>query len=50
MTERHYAHFAPSHVAKTIRASFPTLGIVKPTKVATLIPTSKVRAARDSTR
>jgi integrase len=28
MTERHYAHLAPSYVADTIRASFPTLGIV----------------------
>lgn len=28
MTERHYAHLSPSYVADTIRASFPTLGIV----------------------
>ena len=28
MTERHYAHLAPSYVADTIRANFPTLGIV----------------------
>ncbi len=27
MTERHYAHLAPSYVAETIRAHFPTLGI-----------------------
>ena len=27
MTERHYAHLAPSYVADTIRAHFPTLGI-----------------------
>jgi hypothetical protein len=27
MTERHYAHLAPSYVADTIRANFPTLGI-----------------------
>jgi integrase len=27
MTEKHYAHLAPSHVADTIRAHFPTLGI-----------------------
>jgi integrase len=28
MTERHYAHLAPSYIADTIRASFPDLGIV----------------------
>ena len=27
MTEKHYAHLAPSYVAETIRAHFPTLGI-----------------------
>jgi integrase len=27
MTEKHYAHLAPSYVADTIRAPFPTLGI-----------------------
>ena len=27
MTERQYAHLAPSYVADTIRANFPTLGI-----------------------
>ena len=27
ITERHYAHLAPSYVADTIRASFPKLGI-----------------------
>jgi integrase len=27
MTEKHYAHLAPSYVADTIRAQFPTLGI-----------------------
>ena len=28
MTEKHYAHLAPSYVADTIRANFPELGIV----------------------
>jgi integrase len=28
MTEKHYAHLAPSYVAQTIRANFPNLGIV----------------------
>jgi integrase len=27
MTEKHYAHLAPSYVADTIRAHFPVLGI-----------------------
>ncbi len=27
MTEKHYAHLAPSYVADTIRQHFPTLGI-----------------------
>jgi integrase len=27
MTEKHYAHLAPSYVAETIRAHFPALGI-----------------------
>ena len=27
MTEKHYAHLAPSYVADTIRAHFPMLGI-----------------------
>ena len=27
MTEKHYAHLAPSYVAQTIRANFPTLGL-----------------------
>lgn len=29
MTEKHYAHLAPSYVADTIRASFPDLGIIE---------------------
>jgi integrase len=31
MTEKHYAHLAPSYVGSTIRAHFPTLGLVQPT-------------------
>jgi integrase len=27
MTEKHYAHLAPSYVADTVRAHFPKLGI-----------------------
>ena len=29
MTEKHYAHLAPSYVADTIRAHFPKLGIAE---------------------
>jgi integrase len=29
MTEKHYAHLAPSYVAQTIRANFPKLGLGK---------------------
>jgi integrase len=36
MTEKHYAHLAPSYVADTIRAQFPTLGIVGDTNIATI--------------
>jgi integrase len=38
MTEKHYAHLSPNYVADTIRASFPTLGIVEKGKVAALRP------------
>jgi len=27
MTERHYAHLAPDHVAQTVRAHLPSFGI-----------------------
>ena len=37
MTERHYAHLSPSYVAETIRASFPTLGIIEATKVKAMV-------------
>jgi integrase len=33
MTEKHYAHLAPSYVADTIRAHFPTLGIAEESTV-----------------
>jgi integrase len=36
MTEKHYAHLAPSYVADTIRAHFPTLGITVDTNIATM--------------
>src|SRR5215813_15023298 len=36
MTEKHYAHLAPSYVADTIRAHFPTLGIAEESTVTTI--------------
>jgi integrase len=36
MTEKHYAHLAPSYVADTIRAHFPDLGIVNESTIAPL--------------
>jgi integrase len=36
MTERHYAHLAPSHVAQVIRAAMPRLGLVDPTNIAAI--------------
>jgi integrase len=38
MTEKHYAHLAPSYVADTIRAHFPTLGIGEDRDVVPLRP------------
>jgi integrase len=37
MTERHYAHLAPSYVADTIRAHFPNLGITGKSNVQKLV-------------
>ena len=36
MTERHYAHLAPSYVADTIRAALPGFGIVPPANLVRL--------------
>lgn len=36
MTEKHYAHLAPSYVANTVRAALPSLGIVERSNVAAL--------------
>ncbi len=36
MTEKHYAHLAPSYVADTIRAHFPKLGIAGDSRVVPL--------------
>lgn len=36
MTEKHYAHLAPSYIADTVRAALPAMGIVKPANVSLL--------------
>jgi hypothetical protein len=36
MTEKHYAHLAPSYVADMIRAHFPALGIARDTAVTSM--------------
>jgi integrase len=42
MTEKHYAHLAPSYVAQVIRANFPVLGLSDP---AQILPLPKRAAA-----
>jgi len=41
MTERHYAHLVPSHVAQVIRATMPRLGLVEPTAVVPFAPAQR---------
>lgn len=36
MTERHYAHLIPSHVAQVIRAAMPKLGLIEPSSLVSL--------------
>jgi integrase len=38
MTEKHYAHFAPSYIADTVRAALPGLGIIEGSNVIALKP------------
>jgi integrase len=42
MTEKHYAHLAPSYIAETIRANFPVLGLASG---ADVIPLRRTRKA-----
>ena len=44
MTERHYAHLVPSHVAQVIRATMPRLGLVEASSVIP-IPSMPARAS-----
>jgi integrase len=41
MTERHYAHLLPSHVAQVIRAAMPRLGLLEP---STVVPVRSSKA------
>lgn len=41
MTEKHYAHLSPSYVADTIRANFPTLGILEHGNLTALKPSAR---------
>jgi integrase len=43
MTEKHYAHLAPSYVAQMIRANFPVFGLSERVQI---IPLPKQAAAR----
>jgi hypothetical protein len=45
MTEKHYAHLAPSYVADTIRAHFPRLGIAGEPAVVPMKRTRVVNVA-----
>lgn len=44
MTEKHYAHLAPNHVADTIRAALPSLGIVETSNVVDLVQAGKKKS------
>ena len=33
MTEKHYAHLAPSYIAQTIRANFPILNLADESQI-----------------
>ena len=44
MTEKHYAHLAPSYVAQTIRANFPVLNLAEESQIVPLrrrVPASR---------
>jgi integrase len=44
MTEKHYAHLAPSYVAQTIRANFPKLGL-QTNEIVVPFPSSSAKRA-----
>jgi hypothetical protein len=48
MTERHYAHLVPLHVAHVIRVTMPKLGLLEPSPAVPLAPAPTTRRAADS--
>jgi hypothetical protein len=40
MTERHYAHLVPSHIAQVIRATMPRLGLIEAHSITPIASTS----------
>ena len=49
MTEKHYAHLSPNYVADTVRAAFPSLGIVETANVVPMrVATSRVSASQSA--
>jgi site-specific recombinase XerD len=49
MTERHYAHLVPSHIAQVIRATMPKLGLIEPNVVVPLAPANTAAQAPSGT-
>jgi hypothetical protein len=41
MTERHYAHLVPSHIAQVVCATMPKLGLFDPSSVVPLAPSQR---------
>ncbi len=48
MTERHYAHLIPSHVADVIRATMPKLGLIEPSPVVAFAPALSAASSRSA--
>ena len=48
MTEKHYAHLAPSYVADVIRATMPRLGLVEPSSVVPLGRNGSLESTKQS--
>jgi hypothetical protein len=36
VTEKHYAHLAPSYIADVVRAALPSMGVVEATNVVAI--------------
>jgi hypothetical protein len=44
MTEKHYAHLAPSYVTDTVRAMLPAFGIIEESNVVLINPETNWKA------